>query len=67
MTQMFRARCSACSHLFDVIAMPVAIDVFVRVAKWASCPLCGNRKGNTCAPARDLTEAEHAQRAEVPA
>lgn len=61
--QMFRARCVKCDHVFDVIATPVPVDVFVRVSKRASCPLCGNHKGNLCAPARDLTDAEHVQRA----
>lgn len=61
--QMFRARCAACHTVFDVIATPVPVDVFVRVAKHAACPMCGNHKGSTCAPARDLTEAERAERA----
>lgn len=60
--QMFRAKCVACATVFDVIATPVTVDVFVRVARGASCPMCGNRQGNTCAPARDLTDAERAQR-----
>lgn len=62
--QMFRARCATCQTVFDVIATPVQVDVFVRVGKRASCPLCGNHKGNLCAQARDLTDAERAQRAQ---
>lgn len=61
--QMFRATCAACKIVFDVIATPVQVDVFVRAAKRSTCPLCGNHKGNTCGPARDLTDAERAQRA----
>lgn len=64
MSQMFCARCAACQNVFDVIAVPVSVDVFVRVAKGAACPLCGNRKDNTCAPPRELTEAERTQRGE---
>lgn len=60
--QMFRARCASCSFIFDVIATPVPVDVFARVAKRTACPMCGNQKGNTCAPSRDLTDAERAQR-----
>jgi len=62
--QMFRARCASCQTIFDVIATPCPVNVFVRVTKAAACPMCGNAKGNLTAPARDLTDAERAQRKE---
>lgn len=58
MRQMFRAKCACCATVFDVIATPVTVEVFVRVGKRAVCPMCGNHKGNLCAPPRDLTNAD---------
>lgn len=55
--QMFRARCAACAHVYDVIATPVPVLTFVRAARASACTMCGNRTGNTCAPARDIEPA----------
>ena len=64
--QMFRARCAECGNVFDVIATPIPVSVFARAAMRSSCPMCGNHKGNTCAPARDITDAERALRRPLP-
>jgi hypothetical protein len=60
-TEMLRTACARCAWVFDVIALPAPIDVCAPPMQHAYCPLCGNLKGNTIAPARELTaeESEH--------
>lgn len=57
-TQMFRARCRACTWDFDVVTLPLPLKEAARVIGNATCPMCANKGGNTCAEPRDLTEAE---------
>jgi rubredoxin len=57
--QMFRARCGNCQWTYDVVTQPMPLDVWVRVARAAICPMCGIPDVRTVAvPPRDLTEAE---------
>jgi hypothetical protein len=55
---MFRATCKSCGWLFDVCAVPMPLaKAAVNMAN-ATCPLCGNREGNTVGAARPLTDDE---------
>jgi predicted nucleic acid-binding Zn-ribbon protein len=61
MNQMTRARCQRCSHVHDLAALPLPVTDAVE-AMIRACPMCGNRRGNTVAQARDLTEAEQVEK-----
>ncbi len=57
MMQMFRAKC-ICGWVYDTVVLPMPITVAARAIDATCCPMCGNRKGNTCAAPRDLTSDE---------
>jgi hypothetical protein len=61
MSQMMRARCQRCDHVHDLVALPLPADDAIK-AMVRACPMCGNRRGNTMAPARALTETEQVEK-----
>lgn len=63
--QMFRARCNRCRWLFDVVALPAAVEIVASVCASTACPLCGNRDGNRIGDSRPLTPEETAHLAQL--
>lgn len=60
--QMFRAACGKCQWVFDVVVLPLPVTIAAGAMENTCCPMCGNRKRNTCAPARALTLGENAHK-----
>lgn len=60
--KMVRAECHECGWLFDVVAIPLRLEVAARAMGACSCPICGNRDRNTLDAPRELTDAEAAHK-----
>lgn len=65
MMQMFRAECSECKWVFDVVTLPMPIETAAIAMAKAACPICGNRTDNLCAEPRALTDQERKAKANV--
>lgn len=48
------ATCAQCKHTWLVIKLPKPIDVACKAMARATCPECGNFKGNFLATAADV-------------
>jgi len=59
---VMRAHCCSCDWTFDVVVLPMPVTTAAKAAMAAHCPMCGNGKGNTVAPARPLSEVELAHK-----
>lgn len=63
--QMFRGQCQACNWQWDVVVLPMPVTEAARVISDTSCPMCGNRHGNSVGDPRPLTEAEKSHKLTV--
>ena len=56
---MMRGRCIRCEHEFDIVALPMPIELAANAIKGRSqCPMCGNHQGNVAAASRQLDTKE---------
>lgn len=63
--QMLRAKCARCEWEYDVVTLPMSAALAPRVMLSSACPMCGNRKANTIASPRLLSDVEAGHKRKV--